>query len=330
MVLQPAGIALKVLEAACAAAACAVSGTRLSSRRVDEVQRLKVGFVSVSAGKSAGRMAFGGQFDDIAKAVLGRNVMERTHECHSVGVLTGMACQVRLDLEGGITLRTDVSGLLAIFVLLRLNLDLLDIDLGEIRVSAFSGGRHRCHRRQLDVAGRKVGGHGTVLDEKLVHEQNQQLAGAGHGGVCDWRSSKVLESLGRLVEADHVKRKMGFGWVKFLREAQHGSLVGRGDRSSQRQIKHGEVEPPWSQLVEIHREVELRLFSGSEVIVKKLNLVVAQGKLKIVRSTGVGGQAAGVPDPVDLGPQNRWEEGRTKKVFLEKGSEGKRKGRAVA
>lgn len=94
VVLQPAGVALEVLEAACAAAACAVSGTRLGARRVDEVQRLEVRFVGVSTGKTARRVAFGGQLDHIAEIVLGRDVVKGTHESHGVGVLASVASQV--------------------------------------------------------------------------------------------------------------------------------------------------------------------------------------------------------------------------------------------
>lgn len=330
VVLQPAGVALEVLEAACAAAACAVSGTRLGARRVDKVQRLEVRFVGVSTGKSARRVAFGGQFDHIAEIVLGGDVVEGTHESHGVGVLAGVASQVRLDFERSVALGTHMSGFLAVVEQLVLHLDFLGFELWRIGDSALPHLRNRSHGWQLNVARSKVGGHRTVLHEELVHEQSQQLAAAGGWGVGVWRSSKVLEGLRRLVEANHVERKVRLWRLNLLLVAQHGGLVGRRKGWSQGEIRHGEVEPPRCRLLKLHREVELWLFGRSEVVVEEFDLVISQGELEVVSGTQVGSSTSGVADPVDLGAQERWKEALAEKVFLEEGSEGKGKWRAVA
>lgn len=119
-----------------------------------------------------------------------------------------------------------MSGFLAVVEQLVLNLDFLSLELWRIRDSALPDLGNRSHGWQLDVARSKVGGHGTVLHEELVHKQSQQLAAASGWGVGVWRSSEVLEGLRGLVEANHVERKVRLWRLDLLLVAQHGSLVG--------------------------------------------------------------------------------------------------------
>lgn len=55
------------------------------------MQGLQVGLVGVSTGETASRVTLGSQLDDVAKVVHGRDVVEGTHEGHSVGVLSGVS-----------------------------------------------------------------------------------------------------------------------------------------------------------------------------------------------------------------------------------------------
>lgn len=167
--------------------------------------------------------------------------------------------------------------------------------------------------------------------------------------------------MGMWVQANHVERKVGLGRLearlrKIVRVGEGAQvmvvvvwvrgdgrrLVGRRKRGRGREVRHrGEVKPPRSQIsvwngrqLQVSREAVVglrRLFTlGSQVVVKKLYLVVAQGKLQVVSGTRVSSVLAGVADPRYRGSGKGRKQAiiELENVGLEETGDGKRRGRA--